>query len=100
MTEAKPQFAAAGIPVVAISVDSREDSLEFIANKGIGVPLLSDPEMGVIKAYGVAMVSENIAVPATFIVGADGRVRWRHVGETMMDRPDALQVLDLVQKQK
>jgi len=72
---------------VAISVDTAEDSRDLIADEQITIPLLSDPGMKVIKAYGVAMDGKDIAVPATFIVKQDRTIYWKYVGETMADRP-------------
>lgn len=73
--------------MVAISVDSAEDSRELIEDLDLTIPLLSDPQMEAISAYGVAMEGEDIAVPATFIVEQDRTIHWQHVGETMADRP-------------
>jgi peroxiredoxin len=72
---------------VAISVDAAEDSQELVEDEQITIPLLSDPDMTVIKAYGVAMEGEDIAVPATFVVRQDRTIHWKHIGETMADRP-------------
>jgi len=79
---------------VAISVDSPEESREFAANRSITVPLLSDPGMTVISAYGVAMEGDGIAVPAVFVVDRKGLVRWRLIGETMWNRPPAETLLE------
>ncbi|MCP4605347.1 MAG: peroxiredoxin family protein, partial [Proteobacteria bacterium] len=38
---------------------------EFIEDKDIEVPLLSDPTLKVINAWGVAQEGEDIAVPFT-----------------------------------
>lgn len=84
--------------MVAISADGPEDSAAFAAEDGITVPLLSDPELRVISAYGVAMEGEDIAVPATFIIRPDGTIYWSHIGETMADRPDSAGLLDLASK--
>jgi len=83
------------VGLAAISADPQEDSAELIADKEITVPLLSDPELAVISAYGVAMEGQDIAVPATFIVRADGTISWSYVGESMADRPDAERLLEL-----
>lgn len=83
---------------MAISADSREDSASFAADDGITVPLLSDPELRVISAYGVAMDGDDIAVPASFIIRPDGTIYWSYVGETMADRPDAAELLKLAEK--
>ena len=65
------------------------------ATKGLTLPLLSDPEMKIISAYGVAMDGEDIAVPATFIIDQERRIRWKYVGENMTDRPDSRGLLEL-----
>jgi peroxiredoxin len=80
---------------VAISVDDPEDSRELIEDLDLTVPLLADPTMEVISAYGVAMEGEDIAVPATFIVRRDKTIYWKHVGETMRDRPPTAELPDL-----
>jgi peroxiredoxin len=90
-----PQFDKQGIGLAAISADPQEDSAEFIEEKGIAVPLLSDPTLEAISAYGVAMEGRDIAVPATFIVSRDKRILWKYVGENMADRPSEQEVLKM-----
>jgi peroxiredoxin len=60
------------------------------------VPLLCDPDLKVISAYGVAMEGKDIAVPSTFVIDRTGAIRWRYVGENMRDRPTAQQLIDKV----
>jgi thioredoxin-dependent peroxiredoxin len=64
-----------------------EESREFVRKKSLRLPLLSDPERKVISAYGVADADNGIAVPSVFVVSREGKIVWRHVGETQMDRP-------------
>lgn len=96
MTEYKKQ----NIGLVAISADTREDSAEFIEEEGISVLLLADPQLTAIKAYGVAMAGQEIAVPATFVVGQDKTIRWRYIGENMTDRPSEKEVLEIAKRAK
>jgi hypothetical protein len=42
------------------------------------------------------MLDQEIAIPALFVVATDGRIVWRKVGETMVDRPTAEQILSLL----
>ena len=91
----KPEFEKQQIGLVAISADTREDSAEFIEEKGITVPLLADPALEVISAYGVAMDGKEIAVPATFIIDKNKKIVWKYVGENMTDRPDEKEVLQM-----
>ena len=94
------EFKENNISLAAISADTKEDSAEFIEEKGIGVPLLSDPDLTAVKAYGVAMEGQDIAVPATFVIGQDKTIRWKYVGENMTDRPSEEEVLGLAKRAK
>jgi len=98
LSQQKARFDASHVELVAISVDSPEDSKEFEENKELTMPLLSDPEMKIISAYGVAMKGNDIAVPSVFVVDSSGTIRWFHVGETMMDRPAAEVLLEEAEK--
>jgi peroxiredoxin len=75
-----------GGTLVGISVDGREDSTALVARLGLHYPLLSDPDLRVASAYGVAMKGRDIAVPSVFVVRGD-RIVYRKVGETVGDRP-------------
>ena len=67
----------------------------IVADKGITVPLLTDPDLAVISAYGVAMEGEDIAVPAIFIVDGEKTILWQYIGEDVADRPSEEEVLDM-----
>jgi peroxiredoxin len=94
----RPELERLGASLAAISVDDAETSRELAADQELGFPLLSDPKLEVISAYGVAMTGEPIAVPATFVVRPDRTIAWRYVGETMMDRPQSQVVLGVVRR--
>lgn len=83
------RFDAAGTSVVMISVDARADSVDLARREGTRVPLLADPGLKTAIAWGVAMKGRDIAVPAVFLVRPDRTVPYRYVGESMMDRPSA-----------
>lgn len=87
---------AVGATVVAISADSRNESIDFAARLGTSIPLLSDPGLVVALQYGVAMEGREIAVPATFVITSNGTIAKRWVGESMIDRPDLDEVLALI----
>lgn len=50
-------------------------------------PLLSDADVAVATAYGVAMKGSDIAIPATLLVMPSREVYWKYVGENPSDRP-------------
>ena len=91
------EFREKGVAIVAISVDSNEDSRKLATSRHYTIPLLSDPNAATIRAYGIlhphaGAEGEDIARPAEFLLDADGRVRWENFSETIIARlhPDAV----------
>ena len=74
---------------MGVSVDELEDSRDLARKKGLEYPLLSDPELRAIRAYGVADESNGIAWPAEFLVDRGGRIRWRATAMSVTKRPSA-----------
>jgi peroxiredoxin len=77
--------------VVAISVDSNEESRKLAESQGYTFPLLSDPKAETIRAYGVlhphgAEDGHDIARPAEFLVDGGGTIRWSNFSETVTAR--------------
>ena len=66
-----------GVEVIAINVDERrEDANAFLADKPHSMAVVFDPQGTAPTAYGVG------AMPTSFLIGRDGRVRFVHVGYT------------------
>lgn len=79
-----------GAQVYAISVDGPA-ALEAWANQnGIRVPLLSDLNKTVTKAYGVLLAGAagDVAARAAFVVGRDGVIKYAEQTPTPKDLPD------------
>lgn len=96
MANRSNDFETRGARLFAISVDAREDSVTLAGKLNIHFPLLEDVGLKTALAYGVAMDGEDIAVPSVFVVSRDGKIVFRHVGESLSDRPtpdDLLAVL-------
>ena len=70
-----------------------EDSRKLTGRLGLRFPLLSDPGLRVIAAYGVAMAGRPIAVPAVFVVDRDRKILHRHIGTSVTDRPSPEAIL-------
>lgn len=70
-----------GGEVLAISTDTVEDAARLARRRKIDFPLLADPELSVIDAYGLRHEKGgpygDVARPAVFILDRDGRVAWR-----------------------
>ena len=96
------EFHARGVEIVAVSVDSNQDSRKLCASQGYTFPFLSDPKAEVIRRYGVlhprgGEEGQDIARPAEFLVDASGTIRWVNLTENIRvrARPEAvLKALD------
>lgn len=101
--ERLPEFAARNVEVLAISVDSHEESRNLCRSRGYTFPFLSDPDTkGAIAGYGVihkggAEDGHDIARPAEFLVDPSGTIRWENLTENLLARlrpATALRVID------
>ena len=86
-----PEFAARGTRIVAISVDSREETQRLCQQRGYTFTFLSDPRGETIRAYGVTHEhggegGRDIARPAEFLVDPSGTIRWRNLAGTLLAR--------------
>ncbi len=78
--EHRGAFAAAGIPLVGISLDPPESNRAFLEKTGLGIPLLSDPEracgraFGVMRRIGIAGWQVEFYLRSSFLVDANGVV--------------------------
>jgi peroxiredoxin len=90
------------VEVVAISVDSAEESRKLCQSRGYTFPFLSDPNAATIRAYGVlhphgGESGSDIARPAEFLVDSAGTIQWENLTESVLTRlrPETvLHVLD------
>ena len=78
--DSKSDLSDAGFAVLGISPDSPAKLAKFRDAEGLTFPLLSDPERGVLRAYGaygekMMYGKKSVGViRSTFIVGADGKI--------------------------
>jgi hypothetical protein len=73
------------VTVLAISMDTPEDSRAFARNYGLQFPLLSDADGAVSKIYA-GVTSDSNALPGVTIIRSDGRVVFRQVASAKDDR--------------
>ncbi|HYN56584.1 MAG TPA: thioredoxin-dependent thiol peroxidase [Motilibacterales bacterium] len=73
-------LAAAGILVVGISPDTPEKLATFRAQEGLTFPLASDPDRGVLSAYGAygekSLYGRTVVgvIRSTFVIDPEGRI--------------------------
>jgi peroxiredoxin Q/BCP len=77
-------MSSLGATVVGISPQDVDSHVKFRDENDLPVPLLSDADKKVAKSYGASapVVGTRRAV---FIVGADGRLAYRHVHTLGLD---------------
>jgi peroxiredoxin/tetratricopeptide (TPR) repeat protein len=77
-------FAAAGIGIVAIGDDPLDKAAQALADlpaeQRFPFPLLADPERATFRAFHCFDDFEDLPLHGTFLVDADGRVRWQDLG--------------------
>jgi len=65
-----------GLMVIAVNAgQNRQDVAAFISKIGVTYPTLLDEKAAISRQYGV------VALPTTYFVGADGRIRGKVLGE-------------------
>ncbi|HEU4417709.1 MAG TPA: redoxin domain-containing protein, partial [Planctomycetota bacterium] len=75
-------FHDAGIEIVAIGDQTLAKTQEHVAalgDKKFAFPLLADPELAAFKAWRCFDDFEQMPLHGTFLVDADGRVRWQDI---------------------
>jgi peroxiredoxin Q/BCP len=70
-------FADAGVRVLGINAQSLASHEAFARKHELPFPLLADPRRGVCEAYGARGLL-GMTKRALFLIGADGRVLYRH----------------------
>jgi hypothetical protein len=73
------------VTVLAISMDTPEDSRQFAHDYGIEFPLLCDRDGAVSRTYA-GVTSDRNTLPGVTIVGRDGRIAFRQVASAKDDR--------------
>ena len=69
------RYAAAGLTIVAVSVDEDREALRsFVAKNKLGLTILHDGEGKAAERWGTEKM------PTAYLVGRDGKVTWIHAG--------------------
>ena len=87
------RIEAKGGRVIALSAGSARVASELATQLGVAFPLLADTDLGVTKAYGVQEGGTSHPRPATFVLDANRKVVYRHVGASAADRPALDEIL-------
>ncbi len=92
------RFAAAGVVVLPISVDSVPTLREFMAKHSLKTDLLSDFKREASRAYGTLLEDRFYSSRAYFLIDAGGIVRWAHVEAKTADRRQDSEIFSEIAK--
>lgn len=98
-----PVFMQKKIRIITISSDSLESLIHLRNEQGFTLPILSDQNKTMLKAYGVhlhtaQMPYEDSGIhgePAYFLIDPEGRILYQHRQTTPYGRPGADDLLDI-----
>jgi peroxiredoxin len=111
MNQTLPQIQAAGASLVAISPQTTKQSFFMADQHALRFPLLSDTGNAIARQFGLVYrvpdeqkaiyqrafinlplangdESWELPIPATYIIGRDGRLLWRSADEDYTERPE------------
>jgi peroxiredoxin len=79
-------------------MDGIQDAAQMASLTGARFPVLADPQGNVVRRYGVYNLHEDqVAAPATLVIGQEDAVLWRHVGRNIADRPTVEEILAVLE---
>lgn len=87
--------------MIAITVDPPDRNAKVAKKLNLDFPVLSDPEMKVIDAFGVRHArgkpgGGDIARPAAFLVDREGKIVWRFLTDNWRVRLRAGDAIDAI----
>ena len=88
----KDKLAGKPFVVLAVNLDEPESRIRtFLSQMKLDFPILLDPEKKAAPAWGARIL------PASFVIGPDGRIRYSLLGETSWDQESVVnRVSDLL----
>jgi peroxiredoxin len=88
------EFAEKNSEIIAISSDGNDDVRNMASIVQPEFHILSDSQATASKDYGVFdLLDDQLAAPAVFIVGKEGTILWRKIGEHAGDRASPDEIL-------
>lgn len=93
------EIRAEDAEVLAISTDTVEDTAAAFRSQGLTFPVLADPELQAVDAYGVrhslgGIEGDDIARPAVFVIDREGRIVWRDLTDNWRVRVRPERILE------
>ncbi len=95
----------ANVQILAVSIDSRDDSKKFVQklkerfSGDLDFPMLEDKDHRVIDRYGILNPDgKGWPHPATYLIDKQGVVRWKFVEVDYRKRPTNAQIIEALRR--
>jgi len=98
MSEDYDGYAAAGVAILPISVDSVPTLREFKRQHSMRTELLSDFKREATNAYGVMWQDAFYSNRSYFLIDRDGVVRWAHVEQNPGQKRTTAEIREQIEK--
>jgi peroxiredoxin len=83
------------VTVVVVSVDAPEVSIPWAQKKGFTFPMVSDPDLEVIRRFGLENTDVgNLSLHAVFILDEQGKIFYRKIARRRPYSPEFLDAID------
>jgi peroxiredoxin len=92
MDKAYQEYKSRGLEILAVSLDAGSNSVvkNFMQELKLDFPVLSDPDMEVLRLYRM------VGIPASFLIDKQGIVRHREVGYRDWTDPESRRLLEAI----
>ncbi len=91
------KFANRNTEVIAIGPEDARSFADWWHSEHMPFPGIPDPEHVIAKTYGQQVKLLKLGrMPALVVVDMDGKIRYRHYGESMSDIPRDEEILSLL----
>ena len=91
------EFTKRGATIAALGADDQVEIANWAREEKLPYPVLVDARLDLIRAWELKESGSDCSIPAAFVVGRDGVIVFRHLGESAGDRvgvAELLQALD------
>ncbi|HUL61901.1 MAG TPA: redoxin domain-containing protein, partial [Methanocella sp.] len=93
LKESCPRIRASDAAVIAITPELPGKAKTLADGEGLPFPVLSDPDLGVVREYDVYDPASNWTYPAAFIVDRDGVIQYAFRGASPPNTPPVEYIL-------
>ena len=92
-------FKDRGAEIIAVGPENAENFTAYWRSREMPFPGIPDPKHEIENLYGQKVeIFKFGRMPAMFVIDKEGRIRFRHYGNSMSDIPKDAEILSLLDK--